>query len=137
MRKADWINLGLLLAAIVSGIAYLGHLHGRVTALDLDKISEAAAAVETARDDAIDKITSSGPPAMLVEKKYEWRQGKPEVQMIRVAEGFCYLVYFQGKYEGHAEAVSIVPKGDHWFLGGKSNQEHVGADARCWRWNTS
>lgn len=129
MRKPDWINLGILVIAIASGIAYLGHLEGRVDALQPTKI-------ESVAEEAVQKITQAAGIPILDKKQYSWKQGQSEVQMIRVAEGPCYIVYVSGRFQGEREAVSIHIKGDYWFLGGQSEQRGVAAGARCWRWRT-
>lgn len=130
MRPIDWINLGLLIVAIAGGVWYLGQLDGRVNALQPEKIRKA-------EEEAVRRINQLSQPPILDHKVYKWKQGKPEVEMLGETEGYCYLVYVTGKFEGGGEAVSIYVKGKSWYLGGRSHQIDVEAHARCWKWPNS
>ena len=134
MTRIEWINLLGLLAAAIAGAAYIGHLQGRLDTINPGKILER---IETARADALGEIAEANKHLSglgdLHTETYEWRQGEAPVQMIRVNEGICYLVYVRGKFEGYGEVVSIENTGDYWYLGGRSEQVDVAAKARCWK----
>lgn len=127
MKPIEWINLGLLMAAVVGGAVYVGDLSGRVDVLQPDRLKEAV-------DEAVEKIERLAQAPSLYPKEFAWRQGQPEVEMIGVDEGFCSLVYVTGQFEGAGEGVSISIKGRFWHLGGHSAQRGVAARARCWKW---
>ena len=63
--------------------------------------------------------------------RYEWRQGNPAIRMMSVRDGLCYLSGVQGKFLGGGELVSIWNKNGYWWLGGKSMQHGVAAEAMC------
>lgn len=128
MKLIEWINLGLLIAAVAGGSVYVGNLNGRVDTLQPERIEEAVRK-------AVERIGKLAQPPSLVPQEFKWEQGKPEVEMIGMNEGFCSLVYVTGRFEGGGEAVSIDVKGNSWYLGGKSNQAGVAARARCWKWS--
>lgn len=137
MTKMEWINLLGLFAAVAAGSAYVGHLSGRLDAINPEGAVER---IESARDAALEEVgranDSLSDLGNLHSDTFEWRQGRSAVQMIRVSEGICYLVYVTGRFEGGGETVSIYASGDYWFLGGSSRQAGIGARARCWRFPT-
>lgn len=128
MKPIDWINIGVVGVAVIGGAVYLGELSGRVDGLGVD-------AIKKAQQDAIARIGNMSGEPELIDRIYSWKQGEDEKPMIRTDEGFCYLTRIQGKFEGYGEVVSVHVKGDYWYLGGKSKQLHVAAEARCWRWS--
>ena len=134
MTRMEWINLAALIVAIAAGGAYIGHLDGRVEALEsakaLDQIREAK---ERAIDEVEEAIGGFGALGSLHADEFTWTQGDDEVQMIRKVEGICYLVRVTGDFAGGGERVHIFEKGDYWFLGGGSMKAGIAASARCWR----
>lgn len=137
MTKIEWINLIGLAAAVAAGAYYVGHLSGRVDAMDPD---ESIRRIKETEDEALKKLEAAvggfSDPANLHSEEFSWTQGQPPVQMIRVNEGICYLAFIRGKFEGTGESVSIDSRGDFWFLGGTSQQAGVAARARCWEFPT-
>ncbi len=137
MSRMEWINLLGLLTAVVAGAFYVGHLDGRV---DTINPAQAIRDINATRDSALQVIERAtegfSDPGSLQSDVFEWRQGEGAVQMIRVTEGICYLVFVTGRFQGGGESVSIYESGDFWFLGGNSLQAGIGARARCWKFPT-
>lgn len=108
--------------------------------LDIIDSCEVLDRINNARDDALEQIGRASERlrdlGSLHSETYEWKQGNPAMQMIRMREGICYLTDVAGKFEGDGEFVSVFASGDFWFLDGGSNQEGVGARARCWKFPT-
>ena len=136
MTTMEKINLGLLVLGLASGVFFVGGLHQRVRSLETTKGD-----IEEARQQALEDIAKAtagfANPESLHSELFEWQQGGPEVQMISVKEGVCYLVSVRGKFEGGGEVVSVDRKGDFWFLHGRSAQSGVAAKARCWEFPAS
>lgn len=131
MRKWErWVSLGSFLIVVISGAFWFGRWEAQE--------SKALEAIDEAKDEAIREFQETLKKAFLAPDTttYEWNQGNAEVQMIRVREGICYLVYVRGLFEGSGEYVSIYERGDFWFLGGASQQTGVRARARCWKFPT-
>ena len=132
MNRTEIISLcGLALVAL-GAVFTVGVLHGRVSTLTETLNPEA---VLRARNEAIDAIKEARDARQFIAatESWTWHQGADPVQLIRVDEGICYLVRVAGWFRGGGEAVSIVPRGDYWFLEGQSGQSGVQAVARCWK----
>lgn len=135
MRLIDWIKVAGVAIAIIAGVLYIGELNGRVEGLQaqIDQLNPDKVREEL--DKGVIKLQNLAKTPMLNPKTFEyWGHGESEVEMIGTNEGFCYLTRVTGKFKGGGEAVWIHVKGGSWYLGGKSQQDGVGASARCWKW---
>ena len=134
MTRMEWVNLLGLLTVFAGGAFYVGHLDGRLDAINP---AEAIEDINAAKDTALEAIERANEgfsdPGSLHSGTFEWKNGEAEVQMISVTEGICYLVAVSGRFQGYGEEVSIYAKGDFWFLGGKSVPTQLSARARCWK----
>ena len=65
--------------------------------------------------------------------RYKWEKGDVPVEMIARNEGLCYIVFFEGSFEGDKESVSIYVENDAWFLKGNPEGNSIVAEAQCWR----
>lgn len=52
--------------------------------------------------------------------EYHWIKGNDRIQMIPVAEGFCFLTFVSGEFNGGGERVEIIQDGGYWYLQGDS-----------------
>ena len=126
----DWIKMAGIAVSVIAGVLYIGELRGNVLALNPD-------AIKKAQEEAAQELMKlAKKPTLDVRTFKYWGFGGPdsEVEMIGTNEGFCYLTEVKGYFRGGAEAVWIRTRGGSWYLGGKSNQDGVGASARCWKW---
>ena len=134
MRLIDWINIGVVVVAIIGAATYIGELRGQLDGLKSQVGQLSANAIEIAEEKAAQRLKTLAKGPTLVDRDFSWSQGSSEVEMIGQSEGFCYLTRITGKFEGGGEVVSIHVKGGSWYLGGRSKQTGVAAHARCWKW---
>ena len=139
MSRTEWIKLLGLVGVAIVGALYIGELSGRVNTMNPEA---AITRINAARDAVLEDIERMNEgfsdPTSLISRVYEWREGQQAVQMIRVSEGICYLVFVRGRFQGGGESVTIYESGDYWFLHGASQQRpgEVAGNARCWRFPT-
>ncbi len=65
---------------------------------------------------------------------YRWEQGNTAIKLMHSSQGFCFLTYVRGKFEGHGESVFVyIESNGYWYLDGRSGREgkDVAAEARC------
>ena len=61
-----------------------------------------------------------------------WAQGDPQHALLATrADNICILTKVGGHFRGGAESVHVYEDGDHWFLGGTSQQAGVNGEAYC------
>ncbi len=62
-----------------------------------------------------------------------WNQGEKFVRLMKGTEGFCTFTEIHGGFYGNGEEVAIFYNSEDgfWYLGGRSQQDGVGATARC------
>jgi len=60
-----------------------------------------------------------------------WTQGSARKALESAATHSCFLERIKGHFEGAGEEVSVRVDNGTWYLDGKSNQQGVGASARC------
>jgi hypothetical protein len=61
---------------------------------------------------------------------YRWVQGQPPVKLGHFNQGFAVLTHVSGDFEGGGEPVWVGVKEDgYWYLGGKSQQGGIAAEA--------
>lgn len=136
MTRTEIISLCGVAIVALGAVYTVGDLQGQVETLTdtlnpetiLSARDQALAAIKEARDARQFRAATDSWP---------WHQGQKPVQLIPVAEGICYLVHVAGWFRGTGEAVSIVQRGDYWFLEGQSGQGEIRAVARCWRFPRS
>lgn len=66
--------------------------------------------------------------------QYTWHQGQPHTRMCHSSEGIAVLSAVQGKFEGGGEMVNVYRNDNdgYWYLGGRSGQSGVYAEALCY-----
>ncbi len=63
--------------------------------------------------------------------EYSWSQYTYVAYMGSASNRSCFLTGVKGHFEGGGEFVQAYISGDSWYLGGQSQQQSVGASARC------
>ncbi|WP_437723134.1 hypothetical protein [Sorangium sp. So ce861] len=69
--------------------------------------------------------------SMPASAEYSWGQRQQPVYMGTAAGRTCFLTRVTGHFEGGGEWVHVYVSGGSWYLGGGSEQDGVGASARC------
>lgn len=125
VRVLEVVLATLIVAFIVGGVIMYGEFQTLKTRLK-DHLEPAGEAETTTSPDPIE-ITDDT-------KIYTWRSGEDEVEMLRIDDGICYLTMVTGYFHDmYADEVWVRPKGERWFLGGRSKNHGNAAEAMCWR----
>lgn len=123
-----------VVVAVGSGAAYMGHLNGRIDALDPN-------AIRTARDQAIKDIRSEvgevanewRAPALVYSMTVQDGANYNEPLGLGADEGICYLSSVRGNFRGDGERVWVAQEDGQWRLRGTSRSQGVHVEAHCWR----
>ncbi|MBV8869127.1 MAG: hypothetical protein JOY65_06895 [Acetobacteraceae bacterium] len=64
-----------------------------------------------------------------------WTQGQPPRLLMSENDGFCFLNRVTGEFRGSGEKVLVYHENGNWYIGGTSQQQDLGGNALCVRWN--
>jgi hypothetical protein len=70
-----------------------------------------------------------------VSVEYFWGQGYPPQALMDYSGGYCFLTGVTGHFAGGGENAYVSVIGTQWVLTGTSQQQGVGAWARCITWS--
>ena len=129
MKRAEIINVCVLLLAVLGAVYAFGVLNGRINTLQPEKITEAQEKALRAIDARLGAFK-----ILPATETFSWRESQEPVQMIAVSEGICYLTLITGFFHNEDEDVAkVFVLGDHWYLGGSTSKHATKAEATCWR----